>query len=289
LKLTAPLILKTALGKHAHVAPLKDGRVTSKRVTLVFHEFEPLPDAFRTMVRGGDLDVSEMAVVTHLLAHRFGKPITGIAIPLWSRLPHVNLVCAPESDITGPKSLEGRLLGVRAYAQTSGVWVRGILQNDYGVDLGSIRWLTMEDAHLTEYDDPGFCMRNAGGKGLRQLMLDGELAAIMGERVVDPGGIRTVIPDAEGAAHDWIERNGHGAINHILSVKSDLLRQHDWLAAELSRMFNEAREIAIGEGAEAPPDYGVEACRASLQMCLDFSAEQQITQRRYFVDEMFVV
>jgi len=285
--LTGPLVLKTALGKHAHVAPLKDGRVTSTRVTLQFHEFEPLPEAFRTMVRGGDLDISEMAVVTHLLAHHFGKPLTGIAIPLWSRLPHVNLVCTSASDVDGPKALEGRLSGVRAYAQTSGVWVRGILGHDYGVDLGTMRWLTMEDAHLTEYEDPAFCTRNAGGKGLRQLMIEGELASIMGERVVDPSGIRTVIADAEAAAHDWIARNGHGAINHILSVKTDLLRQHVWLAAELFRMFNEAREIAIGDGAEAPPVYGVTSCRASLQMCLDFSAEQQITPRRYAVDDMF--
>lgn len=286
--MTEPLLLKTALGKHAHVAALKDGRVKSDRVKLEFHEFEPLPEAFRTMVRGGDLDMSEMAVVTHLLAHHFGKPITGLAFPLWSRLPHTNLVCAEGSSTDGPKDLDNNTLGVRAYAQTSGVWVRGVLQHEYGVDLGTIDWLTMEDAHLIEYQDPPFCARNVSTKGLRQLMLDGKLAAIMGERVVDPTGIRPVIPEAEQAAHDWIARQGHGAINHILSVKTELLREHPWLAAELGLMFAEARDIALAEGAEAPPEYGLEASRASLQMCLDFSAEQQITPRRYMVDDMFV-
>lgn len=282
------LALRIALGNHAHVAPLRDGRVSSSRVAFEFRDFHPLPDAFRAMVRGGDLDVSEMAVVTHLLAHHFGKPVTGLAIPLWSRLPHVNLVCKEASAISGPKDLEGTLSGVRAYAQTSGVWVRGILQHDYGVDLGAIRWLTMEDAHLAEFVDPPNCRRNTGGRGLRKLLFDGELAAIMGERVVDPGGIRPVIADAEDAAHAWIARNGHGAINHILSVRTDLLKTHVWLAAELGRLFDEAREIAVAEGADAPPEYGMTRNHASLQMCLDFSAEQWVTPRRYLVEEMFV-
>jgi len=286
--MSSQLVLKIALGNHAHAAALKDGRVQSDRVQLEFHEFEPLPEAFRTLVRGGSLDASELATTTFLLARHFGKPLTGIAIPLWSRLPHINLVCTPQSDLTGPKSLEGRLSGVRAYAQTSGVWVRGILQHEYGVDLDRIRWLTMEDAHLTEFEDPPLCARNTGGRGLRQLMLDGELAAIMGERIVDPGGIRTVIPDAESEAYRWIERTGHGAINHILAVNTGLLNEHPWLAGELYRMFVEARDLAVGAGAESPPEYGLAASRASLQMGFDFSAEQHITPHRYKVDDLFV-
>ena len=90
------------MGQHDHVKPLRDGRVTSSRVVLEFVDIEPLPKAFRQMVRGDGLDVSEMAVVTHLLAHHFGKPIGGIAIPLWSRLPHTNLVCPADSASASP-------------------------------------------------------------------------------------------------------------------------------------------------------------------------------------------
>lgn len=283
------LVLRTALGKHAHVKPLVDGRVSSSRVTFEFRDYEPLPKAFRAMVRGDELDVSELAVVTHLLAHHYAKPLTGLAIPLWSRLPHANLVCPVDSTIRAPKDLNNTKVGVRAYAQTSGVWVRGIIKDDYGVDLNCITWLTMEDAHLSEYTDPTNTVRNDKSVGLRELMISGELSAIMGERVVDPSGIRTVVPDGDKAAEAWIERTGIVPINHVLTVRNELLANHPWLAGELMELFEEARRVAIEEdGAAPPPAYGLEANRRSLQLAFDYSADQQVTPRRYEVDELFV-
>ena len=283
------LQLRTALGKHAHVKPLVDGRVSSTRIDFDFRDYEPLPKGFRAMVRGDELDVSELAVVTHLLAHHYRKPLTGIAIPLWSRLPHANLVCPTGSSIREPKDLNGTTVGVRAYAQTSGVWVRGIVKDDYGVDLNSITWLTMEDAHLSEYTDPGNTVRNTKPAGLRDLMLSGELSAIMGERTVDPSGIRTVVPDGDKAAEAWIARTGIVPINHVLTVRNALLAEHTWLAGELMELFEEARRVSIAEdGAMPPPAYGLEENRRSLQLAFDYSADQRITPRRYEVDELFV-
>lgn len=285
--MTDPLKLRIALGKHDHVKPLRDGRVRSPRLALEFADYDPLPKAFREMVRDDTLDVSEMAVVTHLLAHHFGRPIRGLAIPLWSRLPHTNLVCAEQSDIRGPADLNDRNVGVRAYAQTSGVWVRGIVAEDYGVDLGSITWGTMEDAHLPEYVDPSNTRRYTAPPALRELMLQGEFAAIMGERVVDPTGIRSVIPDATAAAHAWIVRTGIQPINHTLTVKTALMQAHPWLGEELMVLFTCAREVAIADGAAPPPPYGLDANRASLQLCLRYSHEQKITPRLYEVAEMY--
>jgi 4,5-dihydroxyphthalate decarboxylase len=84
-----------------------------------------------------------------------------------------------------------------------------------------------------------------------------------------------------------MRRTGIHPINHILTVKSDLIAAHPWLAEELLDVFSRAREIAIADGAEAPPEYGLEKNRASLQLGMQFSAEQQITPRVYGVDEMF--
>jgi 4,5-dihydroxyphthalate decarboxylase len=281
------LRLRIALGKHDHVKPLRDRRVTSSRMDVEFIDIEPLPKAFRAFVNGDGLDVSELAVVTHLLAHHYGRPIKGIAIPLWSRLPHTNLVCPADSPIGAPAGLNGSKVGVRAYAQTSGVWVRGVLASEYGVDLDSITWGTMEDAHLPEYRDPANTRRYAAPPALRELMLAGEFAAIMGERVVDPSGIRPVIPDATEAAHAWIARTGIQPINHILAVRNELTDAHPWLAAELFELFDRAREIAVVEGATPPPPYGLERSRASLQLAMRFSADQRVTPHVHDVDEMF--
>lgn len=282
------LTLRTALGKHAHVAPLRDGRVSSPRVAFDFVDIEPLPKAFRQFVNGNDLDLSELAVVTHLLAHRYGRAIRGIAIPLWSRLPHTNLVTPADGPVAGPDDLNGGRVGVRAYAQTSGVWVRGVLQHEYGVDLDGITWGTMEDAHLPEYVDPANTRRYTPPPALRDLMLQGEFAAIMGERIVDPAGIRSVIPDAEHAARAWIARSGIQPINHILAIRTALSERHPWLAQHLMELFEEARRIAVADGAEAPPAYGYAANRASLACACLFSAEQAVTPRAYDPDELFL-
>ena len=281
------LVLRIALGKHDHVKPLKDGTIQSDRVRLEFVEFDPLPKAFRHMVRGGDLDVSEMALTTHLLAHHYKKPITALPIPLWRRLHHSNLVCATNAAIAGPADLQGRKVGVRAYSQTTGVWIRGILGSQYRVDLNKVTWVTMEDAHVAEYQDPPNAVRNTSGKGLRDLLLAGELVAIMGERDVDPANIRPVIPDAEAAAEKWSRDTGIFPVNHVVSVRNDLLQQHPWLADELMRLFEAARLKSGAKGAAALP-YRLEPNRAAMQMLLDFAADQRLTPRTYRVDELFV-
>lgn len=283
-----PLTLRIAVGDHPHVQPLKQKRIVSPRLKLEFKEFHPLPKAFRAMVRADELDASEMAVVTHLLAHRFARPIIGIAIPLWSRLPHANLICPMDCAIVGPSDLHGHRVGVRAYAQTSGVWVRGILKDDYGVDPDRVTWVTMEDAHLAEYKDPPITVRNEKPVSLRELMMAGDLAAIMGEREVDPSGIRTVVPSGDDAARQWIARTGITPINHIVTVRKVLIEQHPWLARELMELFEEARRVAEAEGAPPPPPYGIDTNRQSLQVAFDYSADQRITDRRYLVDELFL-
>ena len=280
------IILKTALGQHDHVRPLKDGTVTSDRIQFDFVEYEPLPKAFRTMVRGGDIDVGEIAMTTHLLALEFKKPLTGIPVQLWRRLHHGNLVCLNESDIRGPKDLEGKKVGVRAYSQTTGVWIRGILETQYGVDLDKITWVTMEDAHVAEYQDPPTAVRNTSGKSLRDLLFAGELAAIMGERDVDPSNVRTVIPDALVAAEEWSKRTGLFPVNHILAVRTDLLKQHPWLHDELVRVLDEARIKSGANGVAAMP-YGLAPNRQAMQTLCEFAADQKLTSKVFQLDEIF--
>jgi 4,5-dihydroxyphthalate decarboxylase len=283
---TEPIVLRIALGTHAHVAPLVNGELTSPRILFQFIEFDPLPQAFRNMVRGDDLDVSEMAVTTHLLALDFGKPLTALPAPLWRRLHHSNLVCLNDSTVRGPKDLEGKKVGVRAYSQTTGVWIRGILKTRYGVDLDKITWITMEDAHVAGFKDPPQAVRNATGKGLRDLLHSGELEAIMGERNVDPANIRSVIPDAENEARAWSKETGVFPVNHIVSVRTQLLERHEWLADELMRLLDQARIVSGVSGVAAMP-YGIEPIRPAVKMLSGFALDQRLTAKEYAVEDIF--
>ena len=280
------IILKTSLGKHDYVRPLKDGAITSERFQFDFVEYDPLPKAFRAMVRGADIDVGEIAITTHLLALEFKKPLSGIPIQLWRRLHHSNLVCLTGSDIRSPKDLEGKKVGVRAYSQTTGVWIRGILKTQYGVDLDKITWVTIEDAHVAEYQDPPNAVRNVSGKSLREMLFSGELAAIMGEREVDPSNVRTVVPNAAAEAEEWSRRTGLFPVNHILAVRTELLLQYPWLRDELMRVLDESRIRSGAKGVAAMP-YSLDPNRHAMQTLCDFAADQKLTSKVFQLDEVF--
>jgi 4,5-dihydroxyphthalate decarboxylase len=145
----------------------------------------------------------------------------------------------------------------------------------------------MEDAHVSEYRDPPNVVRNTTATGLRELLLSGEVAAIMGERNVNPANVRPVIPNADEAAVEWSRKTGIFPVNHIVSARTELLRQHSWLAEELMNLFEQAKRKAAGGSEDASLPYGLEPNRRSMQMLLDFAAQQKVTPRAYRVDELF--
>src|SRR5271157_5733190 len=175
--MTVPLILRTALGKSPLVGALKQGIVTSDRVGFDFVEVDPVTRAFRRMVRTLEFDLCEIALTTHAQARAFGKPITALPVVLLRGLHHGALICRRDSPLHGPADLPGKRIGVRAWSQTTGVWVRGILQNEYGVAPDSMTWVTEEDAHVQEFSDPPFVQRIAAGQDLRTMLLAGEIDA----------------------------------------------------------------------------------------------------------------
>jgi 4,5-dihydroxyphthalate decarboxylase len=283
--------LRTAIGRYPHVLPLWQGEAASERVAFDLVGVDPLPPAFRRMVRDLEFDLCEMALTTYAQAAACDKPLVGLPIPLWRNFHHAALICRRDSGLRGPAELAGRKVGVRAYSQTTGVWVRGILEDEYGLDPESVTWVTSEDAHVAEYRDPPNVQRAAPGTGLLELLMTGEIDAAIGLRTADPAAVRTVIPDAEAAALDWYRRTGVSPVNHVVVLKRDLAAQHPWLAAEIMSLFERAKGLArqrsgTAEGPDTHP-YGLAPNRRSMQMLLDFSARQKLTPRAYRAEELF--
>jgi 4,5-dihydroxyphthalate decarboxylase len=235
------------------------------------------------MTRALEFDMCEIALTTHAQARAYGKPITALPVVLLSGLHHAALICRRASPLRGPTNLVGKRIGVRAWSQTTGVWVRGVLRDEYCVAPDSMTWVTEEDAHVQEFRDPPFVERITPGQDLRAMLLSGEIDAAVALAGLDASQVRTVIPDADVAAAEWQRKTGVYPINHVVVVKDALLAAYPWLAGELMRLFMAARGAM-----DNAVLYGIEANRPAIELLMRYAAEQKLIPRAYRVNELFV-
>jgi 4,5-dihydroxyphthalate decarboxylase len=218
-----PATLATAIGNYPHTAALIDGRIASRLLTLKFSEFPTVNRAFAPMLRDQRFDVCEMAIVSFLQAKAYGKPLVLLPVVLAARFQEPALLCLAASDIRSPRDLAGRRVGVRAYSQTTGVWLRGILAESYGLGAQEVVWVTFEDAHVAEYRDPPWTQRAPAGANLFRMLRQGELdAIIVGNDLPDDPALRPVFADPEASAAAFWRAHGNMPINHMLTVRGAL-------------------------------------------------------------------
>ena len=187
--------ISVALGDYPHTQAVR-----ACAGPAVFAAVSPISRAFAPMIRDGRYDVSEMALMTFLQARAYGKTLVLLPIAVAARFQEGALLCrAGDAAIRGPSDLRGKRVGVRAYSQTTGVWIRGVLAEEHGPDCGDVQWVTFEGAHVAEYADPPWAERAAAGADMLRMLQDGQLdAAIFGNDVPDDPGLRTVFPDPGG-------------------------------------------------------------------------------------------
>jgi 4,5-dihydroxyphthalate decarboxylase len=269
---------------------LKDGRIRSDLVEFEFADVKVSNTAFKPLVREAKFDLAEVAIVTFLQARYYGKPYVLIPATVVGRGQLHTIAYNPERGHIGPGDLNGKTLGVRAYTQTTGVWVRGILAEQYGVDLGSLNWVTFEEGHVAEYEDPPNVRRAPEGKTLVQMLLDGELAAaVVGDKYPDPR-LKPLIPDPEAANRAWSQAHGGVPINHMLVIREELAQNRPDVVREIYRLFKEAKAASFAETGVPDLDpwrFGIEANRRSLEIVIDFAVRQGLLPRPFTVDELF--
>lgn len=276
------LRLKTLLGDYPATEALKKGSISSDAVVLEFADIRPPSSGFKRVVRGLEFDVAELAITTFLMAKAAGKPYRLLPAVVVGRLQHSFLVHDAGRGPLAPQDLPGRRVGVRSYSVTTGMWIRGILADEHGVDCNRITWVTFEEAHVAEFRDPPNVARAPQGKELIGMLLAGEIdAAVVGDgKPADPR-IRPLLPDPEAAARAWRTRTGAIQINHMVAVKDGV---PDAAAAEVSRLL-EASIKAAGSPDLNP--YGIEANRRNLEVAIDCVYRQRLIPARYAVEELF--
>jgi 4,5-dihydroxyphthalate decarboxylase len=301
--------LKTVTRTQGNNQALKDGTVKPRSFEFDFVEVDPLIAAFRRMVRGNEFDICEMAITTYICARAFGKPMTAVPVFLVRAFHHGAILANTKSGIRTPKDLEGKRVGVnRGYTVTTGVWARGILQQEYGVDLSKITWVLSGDEHVAEYRPPANVVPIEPGQKMGEMLAKGELAAAIGVEVDSPD-VRPLIPDAFETGLAALRRRGLYPINHTVVIKNELLAAHPQLAADVFDAFAASKNVYLdrlrADRIEKPTEidelhkrvmqitgdplpYGIAPNRQVLEELIGHAVKQGIITKPVTVEELFV-
>jgi 4,5-dihydroxyphthalate decarboxylase len=203
---------------------------------------------------------------------------------MMGRFQHSYALYNPEKGALGPSDLEGKRVGIRSFTTTTGAWIRGILANDYSVNLDKIRWVTFEDPHVAEYVDT--TERAPKDKKVLQMLLDGEVDAILGETSDNPK-LKSLFPDPAAEAAKWYGHRGVVPVNHLVVMTERLAKSRPDVVVGVYDLLTRNKAQA---GPAATPDFvpfGIEANRKPLELIVDYAFQQALIPRRYAVEELF--
>ncbi|MGD6741326.1 hypothetical protein ACOKM3_05690 [Streptomyces sp. BH106] len=273
--------LTVALRRYPHTEPLLDGTV-KVACELDFPEIEPIHRAFAPMVRELRYDVSELAIATLLQAVEAGVPVAALPVVLHGNFHHKSISVWGGEGQLRPEDLRGRRVGVRAYSQTTGLWVRGVLSDTYGVRSQDVTWVTREGAHVDGAPEPPNVERTS--RPLVDALRDDELSAVvMGARSADHvDGLVPLITDWKAQQARFLEDHGWAPINHLAVVRKDLLESRPDLVREVYRGLcagiDAARPVEpTGSTRELVVQHGVsDTLLATLQTAIRYAREQEV-------------
>jgi 4,5-dihydroxyphthalate decarboxylase len=261
----------TALASHASVtaSPLR-----------------PVHNGFKSFVGGQSFEVSEIAIVTMLQAVALDRPVLFLPLTALGRHQHQTLISIRDLTVA---DLAGRTVGVRAWSQTTGVWVRGFLAHQYDVDLSSVRWRTYEGGHLPGHADPSWVERAPEGASLADDLLEGRVDfAVMGNDRPKDERVRSVIPAAAQAARDWAQQVGYVPVNHVFAVQESAARELSGAVCQMYDAIAERLEARRTDGAPGIPlePYGFAALRPAVAAAAQYAWEQGLLPRPVEYDEL---
>jgi len=322
---TGNLNFTTALRTHGHTAALKSGQVPVKDARLTFVEVEPQILAFRQMVRDVAFDVCELAPTTYIIAKAYGAPFTAIPVFFERRFHHAGLLVRSDAGIREPKDLEGKKVGVRAYSVTTGVWTRGILVNEYGLDSSKVEWVVDDEEHVTQLRLPANVTHVPEGKSLASMMAAGEIqagfaanagigregppkAGWQAKEHKETSSYRELFDEPDKLGAEWFQRTGIYPLHSTLVIKDEILKAHPWVARSLFDALQESKNIYLerirrGDTAgkndqrylkqmkvvgEDPLPYGLAANRRTIETLALYAHQQGLIPRRLDLGELFI-
>jgi 4,5-dihydroxyphthalate decarboxylase len=306
---------------------LVDGRVRPAGIEMELTLSDHPGELFRSMVAGDRFDAGELSLSTYaILRSRSDDRYTAIPVFLSRNFRHSYIFVHAGAGISRPEDLRGRRVGIPEYQLTGAVWIRGLLQHDYGVHPRELRWvsnwntdvdargraerLSLDLPSDVTIEDPGDAW------SIGELLEQGRIDALIGSTVPacfrrGSPGVQRLFPDYPEVERDYLRRTGIFPIMHVFVIRRDLCEGNRGLAQALYDAFCKAKEIGLrrltvtGHLACCLPwlqasleearalfgghlwPYGIEANRRNLEVVLTYLHEQGLTRRKLGIAELF--
>ncbi len=318
----ASVHLTLAVCDYEHVREIAQGLVRADGITLTPLIFPSIEEITFRFTRSLEWDVSELSFGKYIsLTSQGAAPM--VAIPVFPSRVHRHSAIYVRGDrgIKTAKDLEGRAVGIPEWAQTAGIYVRGFLAEDQGVDLAKIHWLQagVNEPGRTEKVElklpSGIRYQARPDTSLSAMLASGEVDAVISARAPEafaPGGaVVRLYPNYRAEEERFFKKTGIFPIMHLMTIRRTIFEQHPWIAMNLFKMFDEAKrrcfnrlrdftcariplpwaaaiadEIAANYGPDPYP-YGIEESRPTIEAFCRYANDQGVTHRRIAPEDLF--
>ena len=249
------------------VEPLMNGTVKAEGIELIPTYSHPA-ETFWRQLKFGEFEVAEMSMSSYLIAKAHGHDM--IALPVFPsrRLFQTELSYHVDSGISKPEDLAGKKLGVAEYQQTAALWIRGILEHDFGVSQYKIHWFMERSEEMSHGAATGFkppegisFSRIPANKSLASSLLANELdvahvaspfalvanALDRSSRITGSGDwskARPLFPDRMAEGGRFYKKHGFLPVNHAYIIRGDIYKKYPWVAFNLYTGFVKAKTLA---------------------------------------------
>ena len=315
--MTKNIALSLACGDNEIVRPLMSGKVLVDGVDLtVLTDMDSATRHWR-FLRNNEFDIAELSSSSYLAARDNDWPFHAIPVFLHRRFRHGFMFINTGKDIRKPADLKGRKIGAKTMMTSAILWMRGILQHEYGVPLNSIEWVAElnNDIDVQLPSDTKLTLLPSD-KSIETMLAEGELDAVFHSDFIKPfvakdRRVARLFPDHKAEEMAYYQRTGIFPIMHVVAIRKALIDAHPWLAVNLFRAFNESKAIAMKrmvnprivplawyraawEEQEAvlgpdPWEYGLaDKNRENLETLVGYSHEQGLIKKRPALEQLFL-
>ncbi|MCS0497256.1 ABC transporter substrate-binding protein [Ancylobacter sp. MQZ15Z-1] len=315
--MTKKLELTLACGDYEIIRPLKEGVVRPDGIELNILTGADSATRHWRFLRNGEYDVAECSASSYIAARDRDMPFRALPVFPHRRFRHGFIFTNTSKGITKPTDLIGKKVGVKFYLVTATLWLRGILEHEYGVPHQSIEWFAELDEDISFTPPPGVKLtRLPDDKSVEAMLAEGELDAVLHPDIIDPivqrdPRVGRLFPDYKAEEQVYFERTGIFPIMHVLGLKQELVEKYPWVVPNLYQAFDEAKNIAMKRMRNPrlvplawyqeawdeqerllgpdPWEYGLsDANRHNFETLVGYSYEQGLIGRRIPLDELFL-